>query len=107
MQEVLDSLRRYQFFSLLSGVIASNVLSLLAMPILARMYPVEAFGVFAVFWSLSSIMGMFATLRLDVAIPAIKDLKEVRQIAQISGLSTIAVVATFLALWYLTTLSLN
>lgn len=102
MKQVFESLRRHQFFSLVSGVAASNLLSLLVMPILTRTYPVSSFGLFAVFWSLASIMGMFATLRMEMAIPTIQDLTESHQVTRIALLFALVVTLVFLPVWYFT-----
>jgi O-antigen/teichoic acid export membrane protein len=105
MKQVFESLRRHQFFSLVGGVAASNLLSLLAMPILTRMYPVSSFGLFAIFWSLATILGMFATLRFEMAIPAIQAKDEAHQVSRIALLFSVMAAVAFLPLWYFTPLS--
>lgn len=104
MKSAIESLRRHQFFSLATGVLAANLLSLATMPILTRWYPVEAFGVFAVFWALSTLIGLFSTLRLEVAIPTIHTEEDAQTIARVALLCAVAVATTFLLVWSFTPL---
>jgi len=104
VKQAIASLKRHQFFSLASGVLAANLLSLLTMPILTRWYPVEAFGTFAVFWSLSTIIGLFSTLRLEVALPIVKSDRELREVAQVSLWFAVLFAMAFLLVWYMTPL---
>jgi hypothetical protein len=60
MRQIVASLRRHHFFSLSGGILAANILSILTMPILTRLYGLEAFGIFAILGLL--VMGITAAL---------------------------------------------
>ncbi len=55
--------------TLSSGSAIGNVILLLSMPVISRIYEPDAFGVFSLFLSLFSIVSVFATLNLQVALP--------------------------------------
>ena len=54
---------------LASGSVLSQAVSLMAAPILTRLYSPDDFGVFAVYYSILGILLVMASLQLDVAIP--------------------------------------
>jgi lipopolysaccharide exporter len=54
---------------LVAGTTFSQVIALLASPILARIYAPDAFGVLALFFSVSSLLGVVACLRYEMAVP--------------------------------------
>jgi O-antigen/teichoic acid export membrane protein len=58
---------------LASGTIAGRVILVLAMPVLTRLYSPEDFELLAVYMSILAILTVVAALRLDLAIPIIKD----------------------------------
>jgi len=53
---------------LVSGTTVAQLLSILASPILTRLYAPEAFGVAALFGSITSILGVIACLRYELSI---------------------------------------
>jgi lipopolysaccharide exporter len=53
---------------LVSGTTVAQLLGILAAPFLTRLYPPEAFGVLALFISITSIVGVVACLRYELAI---------------------------------------
>jgi lipopolysaccharide exporter len=53
---------------LVSGTTVAQLLGILAAPFLTRLYPPEAFGVLALFVSITSIVGVVACLRYELAI---------------------------------------
>lgn len=53
---------------LVSGTTIAQLLGILAAPVLTRLYAPEAFGLAAVFASITSIMGVIACLRYELAI---------------------------------------
>ncbi|MEM8981965.1 MAG: oligosaccharide flippase family protein [Pseudomonadota bacterium] len=55
--------------TLSSGSAAANVILLATSPLLTRLYPPDAFGVFSVFLSVFTIASVFCTLNFHVAIP--------------------------------------
>ena len=81
MKEIIGSLYRHKFFSLSSGMLAANIINFCFMPVLARLYSIEAFGLFAVFFSFATLAAAFSTLRLEMAIPICKSDDEARKIA--------------------------
>lgn len=99
LKNALRSLQRQQFFSLSAGVAASNLVGLIAMPFLARLYSAESFGVFAVFYAIAAIVGTFSTLRLDTALPVVEDLKERTSLAQLSFFISVTGATIFLGFW--------
>ena len=53
---------------LVSGATFAQVITVLASPILTRLYPVEAFGVTALFSSITGILGVVVCLRYELSI---------------------------------------
>lgn len=58
-----------------SGTLMAHAVILVAQPLLTRLYSPEAFGAFAVFFALSSMLGSVANLRYENAIPLAADLR--------------------------------
>lgn len=55
-------------FALMTGTAIAQAIPIIVSPILLRIYTPEDFGVLAVFMAITSILGIFATGRYDVAI---------------------------------------
>lgn len=89
--ELLKSLKRHQFFTLSSGVVTAQLLSLAFMPVLTRMYPVESFGYFAIYLAFSNLTGIFATLRLEMTIPLAENEAEADHLSSITSGLVLAV----------------
>jgi O-antigen/teichoic acid export membrane protein len=53
---------------LVSGTTFAQIISILASPLLTRLYAPEAYGVFALFVSITSILGVIACLRYELSI---------------------------------------
>ena len=53
---------------LVSGTTAAQVLSVLVTPLLSRLYGPDAFGTLALFMSVTSILGVIACMRYELAI---------------------------------------
>lgn len=98
LRDILHSLRRHQVFTLSTGILAANVASLLAMPWLTRLYAVESFGYFAVYWALCNLVGLFSTLRLELTIPIAENESEARRLSALASWLTCGCVAVMLAL---------
>ena len=81
MKELFNSLKRHQFFTLSAGVVSAQLLSLACIPVLTRIYPVEGFGYFAVYAAIATIIGVFSTLRLEMAVPIAEDQPEADQMS--------------------------
>lgn len=69
MRAFLKTLHQYQLFTLSGGVLIANVIGVIMMPILARIYPTASFGFFAIYYSVATIVGTFSTFRLEAALP--------------------------------------
>jgi O-antigen/teichoic acid export membrane protein len=75
-------------------------LVLLATPILARMYPPEAFGTLALLITVSNVAMSVACLRFDIAIPSAgKESVRGLLIASIAGASALGVLAAVATAW--------
>jgi len=55
-------------FKLVTGTTVAQVIAVLASPILTRLYGPEAFGFFAIFLSITGIIGVIACMRYELAI---------------------------------------
>ncbi len=66
---LFTSLNRHHVFTVSSGAVGAQVLSLLFMPVLSRLYSIEAFGYFAIYLAGSNLIGTFSTLRFEIVIP--------------------------------------
>jgi O-antigen/teichoic acid export membrane protein len=54
---------------LVGGTATAQVISILASPVLTRLYTTEDFGLLAVYGSIIGIVGVIASLRYELAIP--------------------------------------
>lgn len=83
-----------------SGAALGQVALLAAAPVLTRWYSPEAFGLFGAFFATSAILGLVATLRLELAIPlpsADDDAAAVARLADMSVVGVSVVVLTVVA----------
>ena len=64
---VLPSILK-NYFTVSSGVAIGQVLSLIAMPVLSRLYSANSFGVLGTFLSIAAILGSLSTLQYSVAL---------------------------------------
>lgn len=71
------------------GTAAAQAIMLAAAPVLSRLYVPENFGLFAVYASLSGILGCFATGRYELAIPLPKKPKEASNLASLGILCSL------------------
>lgn len=69
------------FLTMLSGNTFSQLVPLLAAPILARTFSKEEFAVVANFMAIVGLLGIVSTGRLELAIPLPKDKKQAQEIA--------------------------
>lgn len=70
----------------------AQAFSLLLMPVLSRLYDPEDFGVFAVYFATSTLVGTLVTWRFDPAIVLAKSVDEAKHLAWLSSL--LAIVST-------------
>lgn len=64
--------------TVMRGVVAAQVTMLLALPILTRLFPPQAFGLFQVFQSVLTVGLCVASFRYEIAIVTARSAKEVR-----------------------------
>lgn len=69
---------------LVGGTSAAQLLMILAAPLLTRLFAPEDFGVLAVYGSLLALIGVFASLRYELAIPLPEDDAEAASVAVLS-----------------------
>lgn len=92
MRRLLPKSRFVRRVAMLSGgTLAGQLVIVASSPILTRLYGPEAFGVLAVFASLSAIIGMTSALRYEFAIPVARDPDEA---ADLVGLGFAVVLMT-------------
>ncbi len=83
--------RRSRAITEIAGATAiAQALALLALPLLTRMYSPEAFGVYNYLFSLTLVLVMIATVRLELAIPLVHSLSEVKALVRLGLLTTLA-----------------
>lgn len=70
----------------MSGTIVAQVINILIAPLLSRIYAPSAFGVFAVYTSILSILGVVAALRFELAILIPKSKRAATQIFYLATL---------------------
>ena len=73
------------------GALASPLANFIAIPIVARLYGPEAYGIWAILLSISVIAGTVSTLRYELAIVIADDEKEAGQVTVLSFISVAAV----------------
>ena len=76
---------------MLVGFALAQALPLLASPLLARLFSPEAFGLQALFLSVSSVVLVLATLRLDLAEVLAASRREALDILSLGGLQTLGI----------------
>ncbi|EFK95942.1 polysaccharide biosynthesis protein, partial [sediment metagenome] len=69
-------------FTLLSGSTIAQVITLLAIPVLTRIFTPQDFGFFAVYFSLATIVSTVATGRYELAIMLPKHKKDALSIVK-------------------------
>ena len=93
---MLDFKERFykDIFTLFSGTSSSQIITILFIPILARLYSVEDFGLLALFIAITSTLGVISNGRYDMAIYLPKTENEAEEISK-TGL-TINFIFSFL-----------
>jgi len=74
---------------LMSGTVLAQALGILAMPVVTRLFAPEAFGVLAIFASMTGIVGVIVCLRYELAIMLPDSNEEAANILGVSLLSVI------------------
>lgn len=81
-----------QASALFTGEGAAHLLLLVGLPVMARLYPPEAFGLFGVFASCATFLGVLFSGRFELAIPTAHDEQEALQLHRL--VQIISAVAT-------------
>lgn len=81
----------------LAGAVAAQAIPLIVLPLLTRLLPPEALGQYYIWFGVSTVASVVATLRLDVAIFNAKSGQEMASILQAAIASAVAI-AVFLAI---------
>lgn len=85
---------------LVSGTTIAQIVGVLAAPLLARLYAPEAFGLLAIFTSISGIVGVIACLRYELSIMLPKTHEEAANLLGVSlGFVMITSTTTVVVLW--------
>jgi O-antigen/teichoic acid export membrane protein len=84
---------RQHVLTLLSGTVVAQLLPIITLPLLARLFPPEAFGIFATCTAASTLLSVVATCRYELAIVMAKDHQEASEVfSLVVVLSSIAAV---------------
>lgn len=84
--------------TILSGTAVAQLIAVLASPVLTRIYGPEIYGLVAVFFSVSTIFGIIACLRFELAILLPKDDCDARALVWICIASTVFVAGCMVVL---------
>ena len=85
---------------LASGTGIAQIIGILSMPILSRLYAPEAFGITALFLSLTTILGAIACMRYELSIVLSDDDSEAANLLGVSLLFTLIITfCTILIIW--------
>ena len=80
-----------------SGAALGQIALLAVAPVLTRWYSPEEFGLFGAFFAASAILGLVATLRLELAIPLPSSDQDAAAVARLADVSVIAIAMVVLA----------
>jgi len=83
-----------------SGTAVAQIATIAAAPVLTRLYSEAEFGQLAIFTAIATLLGNFATLRFEGAIPTAHVL-DVPRLARLAALSAGVVCVVFFAVWTL------
>lgn len=93
----------WQIITLMSGTLMAQVVMLAFFPILTRIYEPDEFGIYSLFFAVSSMIGMVSSLRYEQAIMLPKSNRDAQALVFLSILVTLGVsllVGVFLFLFY-------
>lgn len=93
-QRLAGRIRRSTFLRdasmLVYGVLVAQVIGLAVSPLLTRLFSPADFGVFSIVTSLAAIVSVFATLRLETIVPAVRTSCEALRLVQVMVGSALA-----------------
>lgn len=78
-------------FTLLKGTVAAQLIGIVALPVLTRLFPPEAFGSYQIFISVLTVLMAGGALRYDLAMFQVSDDRDLAVILRLSLLGTIAI----------------
>ncbi len=81
-----------QIITLMSGTIIAQIVTFAFIPILTRLYTPSEFGVYALFFSVVSILGLVSSLKYDQAIMLPKSDKDAQSLVFLSMMLTLGMV---------------
>lgn len=91
---------------LVFGTLVSQMITILSMPILSRLYSPSDFGEFAVFLAISSVISVVVTLKYDAAIVVSRSNSEARSLVFLSAMLSFTFGLIFILIfWYISGLS--
>lgn len=79
----------HDVFKLVSGTVIVQIVTILFSPVQSRLYPPETYGSFALFNSVTSILGVMACLRYEMAILIPKEREDAANLLVLSIVSSI------------------
>lgn len=86
--------------TLVSGTLGAQLITIASLPFITRLFDPSAFGLLALFMSLTAILTPFLSLQLDAAIPLPKSMSESVRIARASTLTALSLMPLTLALLF-------
>ncbi len=90
---------KINFIALVKGNVFSNILPVLFLPLLTRLYSAESFGYLAVFLSIAAIISSFSTWRFERLVPNSSTYFEAKSLIFISFASSLIVsIIVFIAI---------
>jgi teichuronic acid exporter len=78
-------------FTLLKGTVAAQLIGIVALPVLTRLFPPEAFGSYQIFISVLTVLMAGAAFRYDLALFQVNGARELATILRLSFLATVAI----------------
>ncbi|MCH9739962.1 MAG: oligosaccharide flippase family protein [Epsilonproteobacteria bacterium] len=95
MNRVLEKLREntyiFQIITLMSGTLMAQVIMLAFIPILTRLYTPSEFGVYSLFFAISSMLGMVSSLKYEQAIMLPKSNRDAQALVFLSIVITLVI----------------
>ena len=101
VRQVLGGGSRKSVLQVAGGAFSAQLLALLALPVLSRLYTPEAFGTLAVILATSTLFAVVVSLQLELAIPNATDSSDAQFVARIAlGTSLLLSGALALLIWF-------
>jgi O-antigen/teichoic acid export membrane protein len=95
MKKIISNIRqnRYlvQIITLISGTLLAQVISFISIPILTRLYNPDEFGLYSIFFAITSVVGIVSSLNYEQAVMLPKSNRDAKAILVLSILSSIII----------------